>query len=508
MSPGKTLFMSATAGLAAVALSGCAAVRPQEDYGRAQQLALAATGQPETYLPGQDDAITARVEALLADGITVDEAVQIALLNNPSFQAAWMDVGMARADLVQAGLFSNPTLFASFRLPAGGGLSNIETTIAQNIADLWQIPARKKVAREQLERAILTLALEATQLAANAKASYYRALGAEEVHKNAQENAAIAQELLDLAIARKQAGAGTDLDINLSRSAVLEANLGVQTTRLAAASARRDLATALGITQSADELKLASSLATTAPRELTADRLISIAQQTRLDLLAAHRVVGAAEASLRLQYLQVIPTLDIGVAMERGARQKQGGRDLLADTARASIANGGLTAPEIQPRSERQANRRTDLIVGPSVGLPLPIFDQNQAQIAKAAFAVQQARKELEARERSAVQVIRDAADRLNTAWAVLTFYRQEMLPLAERSLALTRDSYRAGGTSVLAVLEAQRFLLGARRRYLEALQNAAGLVAEVELAVGRPLADLVEAPATNPATQPSEGAM
>ncbi|GMU22528.1 MAG: hypothetical protein AMXMBFR13_26140 [Phycisphaerae bacterium] len=508
MSAGKTLFMSLAASLAAAALAGCAAVRPQADYGRAQQLATAATGQPETYIPGQDDAITSRVEALLADGITVDEAIQIALLNNPSFQAAWMDVGMARADLVQAGLFSNPSLFTSFRLPAGGGLSNIELTIAQSIADLWQIPARKKVAREQLERAVLTLAREATQLAANTKASYYRALGAQEVHKNAQENAAIAQELLDLAVARKQAGAGTDLDINLSRSAVLEANLSVQTTRLAAASARRDLATALGITQSADELELASSLAIQAPSELASDRLISIAQQARLDLLAARRVVNAAEASLRLEYLEVIPSVDVGVAMERGAKQQQGGRNLLADTARASIANGGLTAPEIQPRSERQANRRTDLIVGPSVALPLPIFDQNQAQIAKAAFALQQARKDLEARERSAVQEIRGAADRLNTAWAVVAFYRQEMLPLAERSLAMTRDSYRAGGTSVLAVLEAQRFLLDARRRYLEALQNAAGLVAEVELAVGRPLSELIEPPTSNPATQPSEGAM
>lgn len=485
-------------------LAGCVGVHPEAEYERARQTAAEATGFDQTYLPQEDDGIAARTESLLESGLTEDDAVQIALLNNPDFQAAWMNIGMAKADLVQAGLLSNPSLFSSFRLPAGGGLSNIELSLAQNIAELWQIPIRKRVANERLDQAILELARRAAQLAANAKAGYYQALGAQEVHKNAEANAAIAKQLLDLAIARQEAGEGTELDVNLARSAVLEANLSVQTSRLNAASARRDLATVLGLSGPADELELVTNFAGAGPSALAADQLIAIAQEARLDLRAARRIVEAAEASLRLEYLEIIPSVEVGVAMERAERQKQGGRDLLADTARASIANGGLTAPEIQPRSERRANDRTDLIIGPSVGLQLPIFDQNQAQIAKAQYALQQARKELDVLERSASQDIRGAADRLSTAWAVVAYYQQELLPLGERNLTMTRDAYRAGSTSVLSVLEAQRFLLDARRRYVEALQNAAALIPQVELAVGRPISQLVQP--TTPATQPSEG--
>lgn len=484
---------------------GCSSVNPKPEYERTRQHITAGTGQE--LIDHLDDSwdVSEEVAARLASGLTLQESVEMALLNNPEFQAAWMNVGMAKADLVQAGLLSNPALFSSFRLPAGGGLSNIELTLAQNIADLWQIPVKKRVAKERLDQAILELARRAAQLAANAKAGYYQALGTQAVHKNAEENAGITKELLDLAIARQRAGAGTELDVNLTRSAVLEANLSVQTSRLNAASARRDLATVLGLLGPLDELELASNFPDIGPNTLATDQLIAIAQEARLDFQAARRIVEAAEASLRLEYLRIIPSVELGVAMERAERQKQGGRNLLADTARASIANGGLTAPEIQPRSERRANDRTDLIVGPSVSLALPIFDQNQAQIAKAQYALQQARKELDALERAAVQDIRGAADRLSTAWAVVTYYEQELLPLGEKNLTMNRDAYRAGSTSVLAVLEAQRFLLDARRRHVEALQNAAALIPQVELAVGRPISQLVQA---TPATQPSKGGL
>ncbi|MGE3182192.1 MAG: RND transporter, partial [Phycisphaerae bacterium] len=49
-----------------------------------------------------------RVRALLAAPLTADSAVQIALLNNQRLQADLAMLGIAQADLVQAGLFKNP----------------------------------------------------------------------------------------------------------------------------------------------------------------------------------------------------------------------------------------------------------------------------------------------------------------------------------------------------------------------------------------------------------------
>ncbi len=489
-------------GLICILLVGCATVDPKRDYGAVTQHVAEATGQDSVYRPDQEDAVESRVEALLAGGLAADEAVQVCLLNNPGFQAAWMDVGMAKADLVQSGLLSNPSLGGSLRLPAGGGLANLEVTIAQNIADLWQIPVRQRVAQAALDQAILRLARQAAELAADARAAYVRATGAQELHKVALDNLAIARQLLDLAIGRQQAGAGSELDVNLSRSAVLEAELSVESARLAASEARRSLAQLLGLSINADNIELAHPLPSSSPGLPSAEDLIAIAQEKRLDIRAAMQAVAQTDARVREEYLKVFPTLELGLAMERAQRQAQPGRNILADTARASIANGGLTAPEIQPRSERRQN--TDFIIGPSWGLELPIFNQNQAQIAKAQYARQQAEKTLGSANQRMTQEVRSASDQMATAWRIVNPYRNQFVPLAHSNLDLSRESYKAGRASFLSVLESQRFFLDTRRRSIEALQTAAAAVPELERAVGIPMRDLRNLNSDLPSTRPA----
>ncbi len=490
-------------------LGGCATVNPRPDYQKATQHVTEATGQQEVYDPGADALVAVRVEALLAGGLTVDEAVQVCLLNNRAFQAAWMDVGMARAELVQSGLLSNPSLGGSLRLPAGGGLADLEVTMAQNIADLWQIPARKRTAQASLDQAIMGLARKAVDLAADTRAGYFRAVGVQQLHVVSQENLAIAQQLLELALNRQQAGAGSELDVNLSRSAVLEAELAVESARLAAAEGKRSLAKQLGLASDPEKLILLDSFGPSAPMGLVAERLIERARENRLDIRAAEQLVMQAEARLQEEQLKVFRTVELGVAMERAQRQHQRGRKILADTARASIANGQLTAPEIQPRSDRRTN--TDFIIGPSWNMELPIFDQNQAQIAKAEYSYQQAAKGLESLERLMAQEVRSAVDQMNTAWKVARSYRDRFIPLAQRSLDLSRESYKSGRASFLSVLEAQRFYLDTRRRSIEATQAAAATIPEVERVVNIPLAGLREEEVGPPAsgtaaTQPTPG--
>ncbi|MFQ5512728.1 MAG: TolC family protein, partial [Candidatus Krumholzibacteriia bacterium] len=427
------------------------------------------------------------VAELFQDGVTAAEAVEICLLNNPSLQARFMDVGIARADAVQAGLFSNPFLGVSARFPDGGGLANIEAGVAQNIAELWQIPLRKRAAERSLDAAILDLARTAAGIAADAKAAYYVAVGADERFRIAQENLAIANDLLDLALARQKAGAANELEVNLSRGIALNADIEVARARLAAAEARRVLATILGLTRDADALALTDPLPTESPKPPAPESLVQLAKVWRLDIQAAQQAVATAQARLAYEYRLVWPTIEIGLEMERSERGRQGSRDILADTARASIAGGGLTAPELQPRSERRSENGQDVIFGPSLGIELPIFDQNQAQIAKARYALQQARKTLDALDRAVTQEVRSAVDRAMTAWQLMQTYRDQSIPLAQGNLDLSREAYRAGRASFLSVLEAQRFFLATRRGYVEASQSAATMIPELERTIGLP---------------------
>lgn len=472
---------------ALIALSGCATVNPQQDYERVARHVTEATGQQRVYQPDDDELVAELVDGLCRDGITAAEAVAISLLNNPTLQASFLDVGMARADAVQAGLFSNPFVGISARFPDGGGLANIEAGVAQNIAELWQIPVRRRAAERSLDAAIVTLARTAVGLAADAKATYYAAVGADERFRIAQENLDIAKDLLDFALRRQQAGAANELDVNLSRGIALDAGIEVERARLAAAEARRSLAILLGLMIDADALALTDPLPSEFPKTRDCESLVELAKVWRLDLRAADRAVSVAQARLEQQYRLVFPVIELGFEMERSERSRRGGRDILADTARSSIAGGGLTAPKLRSRSERRREKGQDVILGPSLGIELPLFDQNQAQIAKAWYALQQARKALDALDRAVTQEVRSAVDRAMTAWRMVQMYRDQSIPLAQDNLDLSREAYRAGRASFLSVLEAQRFFLETRRGYVEASQSAATMIPELERTIGLP---------------------
>jgi cobalt-zinc-cadmium efflux system outer membrane protein len=443
--------------------------------------------------------------------LTVDEAVQVALLNNPRVWAAFQRIGMARADVVQSGLLTNPTVGISFRFPDGGGLADFELSLAQNIADLWMIPARKRAAERDLDRAVLDTAREAASLAFDTKVAYVNAVASERVLGIAHDNLALVNELLKIAEARQQAGAVGALDVNLIRGLVLKAEVELRTARLEAASAKRTLATLLGLSGPADEIMLNDALPVPQQMPLDAARLLEIAADARLDLRAARHAVLAAQARVEAEYAKVFQNVEVGFELERNARRAQPGRNVVADTARASIANGTLTAPDIESRGQRQLDRSQEIeaILGPSLSLTLPIFDQNRAQIAKARYAYQESTALLEALERTIAQETREALDRATTAWGVAQLYETDVLPQARTTLELSEAAYRAGSAPILTVIDAQRSLLEIQRSYVAALQSATTALVDLERATARPMSALLAMPAgaSQPSSsQPAEG--
>lgn len=479
----STLFYTAFS-VTTIVLAGCATVDPAPDYRRSVELTEQATGTRDLYDMHNAEVVAARVDALLREGLTATEAVEIALLHNPDLQASFKEIGMARADLVQSGLLSNPTLGMAFRLPAGGGLTAIDMDIAQNIADLWQIPARKQAAQRNLDYTILRIACEASELAAEVKQTYYAAIHATQQESIVRENLKVTETTLELSEYQQEAGAGNALDVNLARGTVLEAQLAVDQARLDAADAKRKLAMLLGLKIEASRLTLIDE----PPPDfepLPAEAMTALAFTHRLDYRAMHEAERAAAARLTLEYRRIFPTLEIGLSMEREARDPGRGRDIWADTARSSIAAGQLSAPEIEPRSARDTGQ--DVTLGPGFSLELPVFDQNQAQIARAQYEWQQALSRLEALEVTIIQEVHGAIDQAGSARHIARFYNQQVLPQAERNLEFARASYKAGKSSFLSVLDAERTYLSARRKKAAAHEQAAAALARLERVIGRP---------------------
>jgi cobalt-zinc-cadmium efflux system outer membrane protein len=482
------------------AVVGCATVDPKPDYDRVSRQIEAATGQAAAIDPADVQAVKGKVAELLADGLTSMEAVQLSLLNNPKLQADFLRIGIGRAAVVQSGLFSNPGLALSLRFPDEGGLANFEVSLAQNIAELWQIRYRKDAAQRDLDQAILTVAREASVVALEARRAYVRALQAARQLEIARQNFSIAEQLIEVAGARRQAGSGTEVDVNLSRAEGASLEVAARTALVNETEARANLAKLIGLTTPPAGLRLVDALPEAPELSFTAEHLIELALANRVDRKAADAVIAASQARVQFERARFLKTVELGISMERDERRSRGDRNWLSETAWASAQAGALTLPSLQPREAQT----TDYVTGPTLSMELPLFDQNQAQVARAEYELLGAQYLKESIDREIVQDSWSAHTRARTAFETAAFIRGELLPLRENGLTLAREAYRVGSGTLITVLDAQRRLLEARGGYVD-VQAAAGLAGiDLERISGRPFTEL-SAPAQGNAAPPSE---
>ena len=483
------LWTIAPYGLIVAMLGGCATLDAQREVVQSADYVEHATGVQAEIVLHDEESARGKTDELLAGGISHDEAVQVALLNNPRARAAMLSVGVSRADFVQSTLFSNPTLTLSFRFPDGGGLANFEASLSQNIAELWLIPARKQVAQRQLDRTILQAANSLAVIALDARRAYTRARMASQQEAVARDTSVILDRLLEVAERRRQAGSGSEIDVNLARTRKLEAQTNLRNAELATIEAHSSLARILGLTQAPSSLELSAGLPDPEAFAVSPESLQEFARENRLDLRIAEKAVSQARAKSRAERRRFLKSIQVGFALERIERRSRGRRDWIEEVFYDSLQSGQLSPPNFMPRDE-QTN---DVILGPTFGIELPLWDQNQAQIAKADRLLEQT---IQIRDALLVDVAQDIHARLaraKTAAENAIFYRNEQLPAAERNVELSREAYKVGRLNLLNVLEAEQSYLAARSGYLSALEDAAIAIVGLEQVTGRPATALLK---------------
>jgi len=474
-------------GLACLAIPACVTVDARPDYARAGRLVHERLGVESVYDPTADVCAEEKVGALLADGLTIDEAIAVALLNNRAFQAAFEEIGVSRAELVQSGLLSNPTLGLGLRFPEGGGRSNLSLALAQQLVDLWQIPVRKRIAQSQLEHTIRSVASQAVALASDTQVRYWQLLALQRAEALAREDVELARQSVELARDRFNAGEAGKLDVNLARAASLETQQRLITLRGELHGAQADLARVLGLSRREQSWELSDELPEAAAGAFDEDALWCEALAQRLDAQAAAMQVRAAEAEIRAQILDIFPDVTIGAELERTESRALPGRKIVADTARASVRSGQLAAPDIQTRGERRSelSQIIDSLLGPTLEITLPLWHQNQPQIARARFQAAQRRQEFEDLLDQIAQDVGVAVATARSAAESAAFIRDQALPLARENVETARRAYRAGEQSIVVLIEAQRGLIAQRREYVNARRDNAIALAELQRAIG-----------------------
>jgi cobalt-zinc-cadmium efflux system outer membrane protein len=135
-------------------------------------------------------------------------------------------------------------------------------------------------------------------------------------------------------------------------------------------------------------------------------------------------------------------------------------------------------------------NAPPDFRAGPrgQLSLELPLFTRNQGQIAQS-FAYQQVLDaEAKATERMVTARVEAGYFDLQAQQTQVELYRDKLLPIARQVESMAAESYRAGKTSILAVLQAQQSVQDVERSYLESLFALQSNYASLEETVGGPI--------------------
>lgn len=209
--------------------------------------------------------------------------------------------------------------------------------------------------------------------------------------------------------------------------------------------------------------------------------------------------------------------VDVAVLIEFAGREHPAirTRDAQIDEARARVSaadRDGWPHPRLgayfSTEGEAGTVQRQNVVLG-IVGLPLPVWQRNQAARARARADVRVAQAERQAVQYSLAQQIRGAAFAVNTAAERVASYAREVLPKFEANMDLLERAYKLGETSLVEVLVARERFLKIQSEAIESYNNYYQAVFETERTVGAPFDTFavatpqrgaVAAPASGPA--------
>ena len=388
--------------------------------------------------------------ALLASPLTADAAARLALARNPSFKTKLEELGIAQADLAQAGILENPRVHGTLRFVGGSGSEGHELGVKINLLDLFELPLRKRVASQRLEQAKSRLGHEVLGLAAEARTAFYEHVAAGQKLKLLQDAVESLDAAVELAERQREAGNISRLDLARERAARQEATAELAREEAHAMAARERLAMILAI-QDKTGWSVEPRLADIPSSDPTAEAVEAAAVAQRWDLQAAKRDPQVLKDALAAERLRFFGPVEIGIDTER----------------------------EYSGESK----------YGPEFEIGVPIFERRQASRARLHAQRRQSLASAEALEASIRYEARTVSAELAAARKAVEAY-SKAVPHRREVLTETLKNYNFMLMGVFQLLEAKRGELEASSAYIVALKDYWSKRAELERVTGGRLPD------------------
>ena len=442
--------------LAAVFFAGCATVQPQEAFDDVAEAVGERTPYRVAWTTGsaEDADVADAVAALLADSLTADEAVQVALLNNRRLQASYEDLGVAQANLVQAGLLTNP-IFGARALWAleESGPPDLGFNVAFEFLDVFYRPLRRRIARSELEAAQVRISGAVLDLAARTRMAYVEAQA--DAARLAMQRRVVANTdaAYEASLLLREAGNVPAVDLLAEQALYEQARLDLLVAEGAVVESREALVRLMGLYGQAADIELAATLPPVPDTEPFRFVRTGSADAGGMETTAGTVDVAALEREA------VEASLDLAAARQ----------EIVTFGHRLGLATPELLLPELEVGGELE-REEGEWEAGPEVAVVLPLFDQGQAR--RAALQAELRRRQAlyyatAVEVRSAARVL---AQRLALTRRTALQYQRVVLPLRARLVEQTLLQYNAMQTGVFGLLQAQQLEIAAARRYFDAL--------------------------------------
>ena len=380
--------------------------------------------------------------------LTLDQAIEQALVNNLDLSAARYGISVAQAREITARLRPNPVLSLSgdHLDLLGTGFNAINNAGPNEFA--WRTDfilerggkraARMNLASLETSLAELRFRDALRRLVLDVETAFVDVQLAKENLQLAQENLASLNAIVKINTERVRTGDLAPVELERSRLAAMQYETAVRKADLELRQAKTRLQLLLGRSTTSIEIDVTGPIRRDQQR-LELAQIRTLAQTQRPDLLEMRQTQVRNQADLRLQLAQGRVDYSTGVEY----RRQQG------------IAGTGNS-------------------LGFFFSAPLPVFNRNQGEIARAEREIQQAKAQILALE---ARIDSEIA----SAWQQYTTSRELLEDIEERMVAKARDvrntteySYRRGEASLVEFLDAQRAFNEIMHSYNEARANYA----------------------------------
>lgn len=377
--------------LLAAALAACTTFSPDGGQAQVRQLA-AARGQalPDAGAGERE----ARIARLLAAPLSADAAVDIALLNNRTLQASYAELGIAEADLVQAGRLPNP-VFTFSRLRGHDGVE-IERQLMLPVIGLLTMPLARPLEARRYEMVQMRTAGDALRVADETRRAWTAAVAAQQSANYMEQVKSAAEAGADLAARMAQAGNWSALQQAREQGFYADAVAQLARARHASTVEREKLTRLMGLSGRSAAFTLPERLPELPAQARAVQDAEGAAMANRLDVLMAQKELAGLAASLGLtRSTRFVNLLDVSWLHNQGA-----------DGARTN---------------------------GYEIELQIPLFDWGGARVAKAEAMYMQAAQRAAGITIDAGSQVREAYSGYRTAYELARHYRDEVVPLKKK---------------------------------------------------------------------------